>query len=133
MGYDASAASERALSWAIEHAGKGGRVVLVYAAKPQPDQLRVPGPGTSEEDRVLRAQRALDLAFMERTDLYGDTECSSEIRYAEPASALMELAEELDADAIVVGSRHQGRLRAVTGSVCADLLEHAIRPVVVVP
>jgi nucleotide-binding universal stress UspA family protein len=133
VGYDASAGAERALSWAVEHAGASGRVVVVNAAKPQPDRLHLPLPGPGGLARVSEAQATLDVAFLERSDLYENAECDSEVRDGTPAAALMQVAKELDADAIVVGTRHLSRLRASTGSVGSALLEHSEWPVVIVP
>jgi nucleotide-binding universal stress UspA family protein len=50
------------------------------------------------------------------------------------AQAILDKAERLGADAIVMGSRGRGRLRSVLlGSVSAWVVEHADRPVIVVP
>jgi nucleotide-binding universal stress UspA family protein len=47
---------------------------------------------------------------------------------------ITETADEVDAAAIIVGSRSLSRLRrAFEGSVSNDLVEHARRPVLVVP
>ena len=48
-------------------------------------------------------------------------------------AALIEAADELDARAIVAGSRGRSSLRAaVLGSVSTGLLHHTIRPVLIV-
>ncbi len=53
-------------------------------------------------------------------------------RNGEPAYAIEELAEQVQADLIVVG-RSKSRAHAVIGSVAVHLVKHAGRPVVVVP
>ena len=53
-------------------------------------------------------------------------------RDGDPARALEKLAEEVQADMIVVG-RSSGRTHAVIGSVAVALVKKAHRPVVVVP
>lgn len=133
VGYDSSAGSERALTWALDRAGARGLVLLVNAARPQPDRLHVGLSSPSEHVRLARAEALLELAFLERDDLYAEVECLADVRDAEPAAALIDAADESDADAIVVGCRDQSRLRAATGSVCTELLERSMRPLVVVP
>jgi nucleotide-binding universal stress UspA family protein len=133
VGYDASPGSERALGWAVQRAGATGRVLVVHGAKRQTDRLALPTPRVGESARAALAEAVVDVPFLERDDLFQGVDCDSQARNASPANALMQIAEELDAHAIVVGTRHRGRLRATTGSVCADLLEHSPRPIVIVP
>lgn len=48
--------------------------------------------------------------------------------------AILEIAREIDADAIVVGTRGRGGLRSMLlGSVSHAVVQHADRPVVIVP
>jgi Universal stress protein family. len=133
VGYDATAASERALSWAVARAGADGQVVIVHAAQQQPDRLRRPAMRPNEFARLARARATSELPFLERRDVYDVAECERQVRDDAPASALMAVADEIDAHEIVVGCRRQGRLRSVSGSVSAELLAHSERPVVVVP
>ncbi len=51
----------------------------------------------------------------------------------EPASVLMAIADEIDADLIVVGNKTMsGRIRTFTGSVPSRLAHHSRRPVLIV-
>jgi len=50
-----------------------------------------------------------------------------------PTTALMRAARKHDADEIVIGTRHRGRLAALHGSVARELLEETDRPVILVP
>ena len=51
----------------------------------------------------------------------------------EPASVLMAIADEIDADLIVVGNKSMsGRIRKFTGSVPSRLAHHSRRPVLIV-
>ena len=132
VGYDAKDHSERALTWALRRAGSEGRVVVVHAARPQPDRLRVtPEPGRAQ--RLARAHAVAELPFLERDDVHRAVRCDFEVRDQTPAEALLTVAEEVDADEIVVGSRRLARMRSVTGSVCSDLLHRSPRPLVVIP
>lgn len=133
VGYDASPGSERALGWAVQRAGATGQVVVVNGARPQTDRLTLPPARTGATARADLAQAVVDVPFLERDDLFRGVACDAQVRDSSPAVALMEAADELDAHAIVVGTRHQGRLRAATGSVCAELLERSPCPIVIVP
>lgn len=131
VGYDAKEPSERALTWALRRAGDDGRVVVVHAARRQPDRLRmVPQPGRAE--RLARARAVAELPFLERADVLSAARCDFEVRDATPAEALLAVADEVEADEIVVGSRRLDRMRSVTGSVCTDLIHRCTRPLVVV-
>jgi nucleotide-binding universal stress UspA family protein len=132
VGYDAQQPSERALTWALRRAGEDGRVVVVHAARRQPDRLRViPQPGRAE--RLARARAVAELPFLERTDVHRAARCDFEVRDDTPAEALLAVADEVGADEIVVGSRRLDRMRSLTGSVCSDLMHRCSRPLVVVP
>jgi nucleotide-binding universal stress UspA family protein len=76
VGYDASSGSESALSWAIEHAGADDRIIVVNGAKSQPDRLHVSAPGSGELARRARAKATLELAFLERSDVYESADAS---------------------------------------------------------
>ncbi len=55
------------------------------------------------------------------------------LREGKPAEQISALAEELDADLVVVGSRRAGRIkRLITGSVSEGVVHRASRPVLVV-
>jgi nucleotide-binding universal stress UspA family protein len=49
------------------------------------------------------------------------------------AEAILSGADRLDADVIVLGSRGQGGLSSLLGSVSHRVLQHADRPVLVIP
>ena len=56
------------------------------------------------------------------------------MRNGSVASAILDVADELDAEAIVVGSRGLTGVKSLLlGSVSHALLQHADRPVIVVP
>jgi nucleotide-binding universal stress UspA family protein len=59
--------------------------------------------------------------------------CETHTRGGEPASAILDVAKEVDADLIVVGARGRGALqRFLLGSVSAKLSHYADRTVMVV-
>ena len=132
VGYDGAPPAERALSWAVTRAGHDGRLVVVHAARRQPDRLRIV-PDVSRPQRLAHARGTVELPFLERRDVYEVADCDYELRDDSPADALLAVADEVDADEIVVGTRGQDRLRSITGSVCADLMRRSRRTLVVVP
>ena len=77
------------------------------------------------------AREALNVAPV-RLATVGDVE--TDVREGAPADRLLEVAEAVDADELVVGSR-SGRpdATAALGSTARAVLEDAARPVVVVP
>ena len=108
----------------------GGPLTIVYGAGP-------PG-GVGEEHKAHRdalmeiGQHALDRA-VERAREQGVT---TEVRLvdAKPAQALLEVADELDATVIVVGTTGESPLRsAMLGSTPHKLLHLSSRPVLCVP
>jgi nucleotide-binding universal stress UspA family protein len=59
-------------------------------------------------------------------------EIDVEILEGDPASRIIELAQDRDVDLIVLGSRNRGPLlTALLGSVSTDVMAHADRPVLV--
>ena len=131
VGYDESPGAEVALDTAIRVAAKWGEpLTIVYGAGP-------PG-GLGEEHKSHRdalmemGQHALDRAV----DLAGQQGVETQIRLvdAKPAQALLEVADELDATVIVVGTTGESPLRsAVLGSTPHKLLHLSSRPVLCVP
>ena len=131
LGYDESPGAEVALGTAIRVAANGGEsLIIVYGAGP-------PG-GLGEEYKAHRdalmemGQHALDRAV----ELAGQEGVDTEIRLvdAKPAQALLEVADEVDATVIVVGTTGESPLRsAVLGSTPHKLLHLSSRPVLCVP
>lgn len=111
-------------------------LVLVHVAVPPPPLPRSGALGVDprqavEPARLETAARSvldtiaarLHLEAVRRRPLVGD-----------PATAVLDVAEELDADLIVVGSRRHGRfVTALLGSVSREIADATDRPVVVVP
>jgi nucleotide-binding universal stress UspA family protein len=129
VGIDGSAASERALDWAVAEADRrDAELVIVHAwryeylqedtAPAGRDLLRVDAARTL--DRAV--ERARGLA---RGDVRGELiECAA-------AEALLNAA--VDADLVVVGTRGRGGLRsALFGSVAQAVASRSSRPTVVV-
>ena len=78
------------------------------------------------------ARQTLD-AEVEKVRAVGGTVAQAHLSMGTPAAEIVELAEELDAGFVVVGSRGAGGLgRALLGSVSESVVRHAHCPVLVV-
>jgi nucleotide-binding universal stress UspA family protein len=82
-----------------------------------------------EQERRVEAETALTKTGAE----LGITGAEHALLPGEPGPALCQLAEELSADVIVIGTHHRSLLkRAVMGSVSEHVVHHAPCPVLVV-
>jgi nucleotide-binding universal stress UspA family protein len=126
VAYDTSEHSQRALRWATELARSvDGGIVLAHVIGVVSEAGRV--AALSEQ-----ASRFLDQAVESVTSR--GVPCSTVTGYGDPRRLLDEMAESNDVDLIVVGPRGVGGLtKLVLGSVASYLVEHAERPVAVVP
>jgi nucleotide-binding universal stress UspA family protein len=129
-GYDGSDESRMAVAIAAERAGPEGTVVPVHVRSSAPDWLGAPYYDR-EVEGGHHAGQAL-LAAIDEIDT-GDAVVEPALMEGDPAEALLRVARVRGAREIVVGSRGLGRFRAMLGSVSHALLQHADRPIVIVP
>ena len=132
VGYDGSPASRAAVKWAVRRAGRSGRLVLVNAGRRHAGLLERPSFEVWVRDRVAYGHALIDELILESDDLV-DAHLEVEVDDCLPAKALMDAAARHDADEIVIGTRHRGRLAQLHGSVARVLLEETDRPVTLVP
>ena len=130
LGYDGSSDARRALDAAMEHVADEGMVHVVTAFDP---------PSRSELTRLMAAlpEEFQNAASLEETPrgYLRDAELRLEqagIRHrghfveGHPAAAILDVADEVDADLIVIGTRGLGRVdRFLRGSVSARIANHA--------
>ena len=128
VGYDGSPIAHEALRFARDHA-HGRQIVVVHVYEPLPPLYGAPNYGEILQERLERGRAAL----READAALGDVEHELELLEGPAAAAIESVAANRRADAIVVGSRGFGRLRATLGSVSHELLHVAGRPVIVVP
>lgn len=148
--YDGSDESRAAITVAGGLFAGRDAVVLNVFETPLPSGPSVPGaplvpmlaagdPGAA--DRLTReAQSAADAIaaegarLAEESGLRASAECAPTGAGGGVADTIVGLASEFDAGVIVVGSRGRSALKsAVLGSVSRGLVQHADRPVLVVP
>jgi nucleotide-binding universal stress UspA family protein len=130
VGFDGSAAAERALERATALARTDGRVVIVTASVSLPpsgvvDEPILDSPSPTERDALLeRAAATVRSRGIEATLIAAD---------AAPAQALVDAARAEDADLIVVGRTGSGYVtRAIVGSTAENVVRQAPCDVLVV-
>ena len=135
---DLSAAGNRAVPYAYSLlAGNGGVVELCHVherALPSPPYVYDSPVGKLtdvERARLHHELRALVPAQAERSWI---TTHVTVVDGGEAGKAIVQAAERLAVDAIVLGSHGRSAMsRALLGSVSQDVIRHARRPVLVVP
>jgi len=129
-GYDASEGSRAAISWALQQQLPDGRLVLVLAER----ALRAPAsPLSSSKERARFGHAIFDELLLDGDAALADLDLVTEVRDADPATALIEAAEHHEADEIVVGRKAHSRLHRALGGLTEELLKRSPVPVVSVP
>lgn len=71
---------------------------------------------------------------VEELDMLNEEQVSSIIREGKPWKVIVDVADEIDADVIVMGTRpHTGIGHALMGSTATKVMNHSKRPVLIVP
>jgi nucleotide-binding universal stress UspA family protein len=133
VGVDGSEGSAIAVRWAAELAAPlGASVVAVHAlgliAHLDPEGPAVPVESHVDEiDARCRSVWCAPLADM-------DVAHRPELRFGPPARVILDVADELDVDLIVVGSRGLGGFpELLLGSTSSQVAQHSTRPVAIIP
>ena len=138
-GVDGSEQARHAASAALRLAERlGARLTLVHVT---PTRTVVPVDGFPMGVDPSTYPRSRDLAFSEAEAAFDSLSAEvaaagveREVRLGEPAAVLAQVAADIGADLIVVGSRGRGAWRsAVLGSVSSDVARLAPCPVMIVP
>lgn len=127
VGFDGTDESLAAVRLALALARGEGRVHVLRTVD-MSGEWGLPGL----EGRRERERREMEDAL---APLAGDALGSLQVHIiaGDPASELVHLADDIDAEAIVLGSSGKSRLRAALGSVGRSVLVSTRRPVIVVP
>lgn len=138
-GLDGSADSRAALEVAVQLAERlGSRLVLAHVAEAPyiPYAAAYPFGGASGQATVVQEREAKEEEGERLLEEVAVGLPHAELRaeVGEPAERLADLADEENADLIVVGSRGRGPVKAaVLGSVSSSLVGVARCPVLIVP
>jgi nucleotide-binding universal stress UspA family protein len=128
-GSEGTEVAARAAAEVVE--GTGSALHVVYV-EPLPDFVKNGDRGLYEKIEEGARERLRKLAW--RVKAGGGTVAEAHLRMGAVAEEIADLADELGAGLIVVGSRGLGRMRrALAGSVSEDVLRRARCPVMVVP
>ena len=130
VGYDGSPVAMAAVGYAAARVGEDGELIIAHSYSPPPEW-----EGSVYWERSVEFHKEYGSSLFKQIpeDLLAGANAQHELMQGQPASELAELADKLDAEEIVVGSRGFGPFRATLGSVSHALLHEAHRPVVVVP
>jgi nucleotide-binding universal stress UspA family protein len=134
---DGSVQAEQATQAAIELADATGSGLHLVHVGVVPNCLG-DGPGTMGYDGMLyeqieREAREVLRKLTWRTKVAGGTVVATHLRLGGVAEEIIDLAEEIGAGMIVMGSRGRGRLRRfLLGSVSGSVVRHALCSVLVV-
>ena len=129
---DETPSSQAALEQGLALAATdGAEVVFVHV-------ISIPGehfvPGANEPDRVPDRACTQVLVDAARAAEAVAVSCTTELLVGYPPSQIGALADELDVDLVVVGSRHlSGMKRFLLGSTSRALIGETKRPLLVVP
>lgn len=131
VGVDGSEGSRAAVDEAIDLAGNlGATLAFVFVRKPPSGWLGDPYYQRALTGDLVDARRTVAEAV--ETATKAGIEAYSEVLEGDPANELVSIADNRDADMIVVGSRgHNALAGAVLGSVSQSVSQHANRTVVV--
>lgn len=128
VGLDRSEESDAALEWVRAFAGADDRILAVHAWNlPVVTSDAAVMIGDPVEMERLSAQGLADLV-----DGLGDARIETATRRGHAGRTIIEVADEVDARAIVLGHRGNSRLAMMLGSTVNYVIHHTERPVVVV-
>jgi nucleotide-binding universal stress UspA family protein len=138
--YDGSTDSERAIEQAARLRSRQAVVVHLWeswaAHAPALEGVSVPTPSVAAELDEIAVERSARLAA-DGAEMAAAAGFAAESRSGSAVGplwrGLLDVAADIDAAAVVVGSRGMSGISAVLGSVSNGVLHHADRPVLVVP
>lgn len=137
VGYDGSANAREAVLAAADVVADGGTVHVVTAYRPPSvgevellwRELPAEFRASFDPLAVPESQRDEAVALLERRGAHA----VGHLIDRDPASAILDVADEVDADLVIVGSRGLGRgTRFLRGSVSSKVASHSTRSFLVI-
>ncbi len=126
VGTDGSPNAETAMEQAIEFTRGSGATVHIVCAFPGQSPLERIGMTARRESADLRGVAADVLGRGERRFAEAGFTVEKHAREGDPAHVILDVADEFDAELIVIGARGNSGLRRFTlGSVASKLSHHA--------
>lgn len=135
VGIDGSPGSDAALAWAIDEAGSGGEIVAVHVVEPVVSPAHVTGAlvPPARDPRSSHWRRIAAEACYARLTASRVAHRILAVQ-GHPATQILRVADDEQADLIVVGNGlHSTMDEIFLGSVAHELTHHARRPLVIVP
>ena len=128
---DFSSASEKAILKAKETAPDCSAIHLVHVLYP----LDAISPGVVWGDmNDAKREQAVQKSFEKFLKDYDCKDVKTEVRFGHPGEEVVDYADEIGADLIIVPSHgYHGMKRFVLGSVAEKIIRHAKCPVLVLP
>lgn len=131
VGYDSSPQARLAVALAVQRAARRGVVHIVHAYPSTPHLSEIISDAPAADHR-RDAEALLDGLVLSSDELL-NSRFETEVAEGSPVEVLLRIANEHDADEIVVGTRGVGRIHGLLGSVAHELLAKSARPVLVIP
>lgn len=130
---DFSDASRNAVRYAHEFAkGMGASLVLLNVVEPRPMAVDMSLSYVPLEEDLEKAARE-DLEEIIRTEREKGVEVQAEVEIGTPSEVILEKAEELDVNLVILGSHGKtGLSRLLMGSVAESVVRKATCPVLIV-
>ena len=119
VGTDGSGTAGAAVDLALELAREGGGTLHLVAGVPSPRNVNVPAGGVHAVDPSgdVQGSHAAKQMLEEVARGIDDVEVRISTAVGDPADVIVRLADEVDADLIVVGSKGMRGSRRILGSV----------------
>ena len=112
--------ADRLVDAAKQLANQGNKVVCMHVVQELPTYVLAELPPDLIDSSDAKATAALEKLVAERA-----VQASVEVRSGQPAQIILDTAEKLEADLIIIGSHRPGLYDFLLGSTAARVVRHA--------